>query len=368
VKPDPLERHAEQSASVAKDDAARAQIARLKDDLRHANARAADAERRMHEAERIRENAFGLASSPLSPPAWVVERSKAGDAPHIPLVFASDLQWGETIDARNMDGINAFDVKTAQKRYRLLIDRTLDISFQHLPKNRYSGCIYLRGGDMVSGDIHDELRETNELAAIPAVKSLVESETWGIRQYAEHFGRVHVVSVPGNHGRTTKKPPSKRISDNYDTLSAWWLESAFKGDSRLTWQTPPSTDAVFSIHGRKYLATHGDNIGSRGGQGFVGPAATILRGMKKTMDEYARRGVSLSKMFVGHFHTAYDLGYGWSNGSLPGYSEFARMNRMTPEPPLQWLLYFHPKHGVTSQWKVLLGPEPAGQAAQELFG
>ena len=36
-------------------------------------------------------------------------------------------------------------------------------------------------GDEVSGDIHQELRETNELSAIPAVRSLVAAETWGIR-------------------------------------------------------------------------------------------------------------------------------------------------------------------------------------------
>lgn len=345
----------------------RERIARLESDLQLYKARALEAEKRMHEAQRVREAVFRLKAQPLTPPRWVVEKSKASDAPHVPVVFASDLQWGEVIDPRNMDGINAFNVRIAKERYRLLLDRVMDISFEHLPKNRYSGVIYLRGGDMVSGDIHEELRETNELSAIPAVRSLVETETWGVRLLAEQFGRVHVVSVPGNHGRTTKKPPTKRVEDNYDTLSAWWLESAFHGDSRVTWQTSTSTDSVFSIHGRQYLATHGDNIGSRGGQGFVGPAATILRGMKKTMDEYARRGVALSKMFVGHFHTAYDLGYGWSNGSLPGYSEFARANRMTPEPPLQWLFYFHPKYGATSQWKVLLAPEAQPKAAREVF-
>jgi len=85
------------------------------------------------------------------------------------------------------------------------------------------------------------------------------------------------------------------------------------------------------------------------------------------MDEYARRGVALSKMFVGHFHSAFDLGRGWSNGSLPGYSEFARVNRMTPEPPIQWLIYFHPRYGATSQWKLLLEPEPTGAPREEPF-
>jgi len=330
-------------------------IARLEDDLRLARSRCDAAERGMHEAERLREAVFGLTAQPVTAPEWALERSRASGAPHVAVLLFSDAQWGEVIDRENMDGINEFNVETAQARYRKLVDRTIDISFAHLPKNTYSGLIYLRGGDMVSGDIHKELRETNELGGVAAVRSIVEAETWGINKLVEAFGNVQVISVPGNHGRTSLKPPSKKIAEtNYDTLSAWWLESAFKSDSRLTWQTPNSTDAVFEMHGRKYLLTHGDNIGTRGGTGFVGPIATIMRGATLTLGEYARRGIHIDKVFMGHFHSAFFFGRGWSNGSLPGYSEYARSYRMVPEPPQQWLLAFHPRHGITSQWLVRL--------------
>jgi len=346
-----------------------AQLERAKLDARESRARAKRATEDLTRALRLREEEFRLSAAPLEPPAWLAETSHPGKrSPHVPLLFFSDAQWGEVISADNMDGVNEFNVDVARRRYRTLVERAVDISLDHLPKNTYDGMVYLRGGDMVSGDIHQELRETNELSAVPAVRSLVEEEVSGIEALKRAFGRVHVVTVPGNHGRTTLKPPTKRVQDNYDTLSAWWLESHFRSDAAITWQTPASTDAVFDLHGRLYLATHGDNIGSRGGQGFIGPAATILRGMKKTMDEYARRGVALYKMFVGHFHTSYNLGCGWSNGSLPGYSEFARANRMTPEPPVQWLIFFHPRHGATSQWEVKVEPEPkAKEAAAPLF-
>jgi hypothetical protein len=330
-------------------------ISRLEDDLRIARGRADSAEKRQHEAERIKERVFGLTEQPVVTPKWAVERSKASGAPHIAVLLFSDPQWGEVIDVDNMDGINSYDVATAQARYRKLIERTIDISFEHLAKNKYSGIMYLRGGDMVSGDIHQELRETNELGGVEAIRSLVASETWGIQKLKEAFGNVQVISVPGNHGRTSLKPPSKKIAEtNYDTLSAWWLETAFKADDAVSFTTPNSTDCVFEMHGRKYLLTHGDNIGTRGGQGFVGPIATISRGATLTLGEYARRGVHIDKMFCGHFHSAFYFGKGWSNGSLPGYSEYARSNRMTPENPQQWLINFHPRHGCTSQWLVQL--------------
>jgi hypothetical protein len=348
-------------------DKLRRELAETRLQLADANADAKAALERAVRAENIKQEVFGLVDRPMTMPDWIVEQREPSHPMHTPVLVTSDFQWGEVVDHENMDEINEFNVEIAQERYQLLIDRAIDLSFQHLPKNRYAGLILLRLGDTVSGDIHADLRESNELSAIPAVRSVVEAERWGVAKLADAFGRVHVVSVPGNHGRYQMKPPTKKIDDNYDTLASWWLESLFRGDERVSWQTPASTDAVFEIHGRKYLATHGDNIGSRGGQGFIGPAATIMRGMKKTMDEYARRGIALAKMFVGHFHTAYYLGYGWSNGSLPGYSEYARVNRLTPEAPVQWLLFFHPKYGATSQWQIQLAPEPTGSAVVKPF-
>lgn len=318
-------------------------------------------------AERLREFLFGITNPALSVPKWTVEPGGKKSSPHIPVLFASDFQWGEVIRAGNMGGLNEFNSQIAERRYRLLIDRAVDISLAHLPRNKYAGIVYLRGGDMISGEIHADLAESNDLKSVPAVRSLVAVEQHGIEILAETFGKVYVISVPGNHGRTTHKPQSKRGAiDNFDTLSAWWLESIFKGDPRVSFYTPESGDAVFNIFGDRYLLTHGDRIGSRGGEGFVGPAATITRGMKRTTDVYAKTGVTLAGMFVGHFHVALELEYGWSNGSLPGYSEYARDGRMTPAPPEQWLIYFHPRYGATSRWPILLEPKPKLAADQEV--
>lgn len=336
-------------------DTTEAKLTRAEDALRVARNRIAAAERAQYEAERLRDSVFGLVSDPLDVPEWLAGGSAAKDSPHVPVLVTSDFQLGERIDPENMDGINEYNVSIAQSRYRTLVEKTIDIAINHLPKNQYEGMVYLRLGDAVSGDIHLDLLVSNEQGGVEAVRTLVEMEAWGVGRLADAFGKVHVVSVPGNHGRTSLKPPTKAVAEtNLDTLSAWWLQTAFRNDARVTWQTPNSTDAVFDVYGRKYLATHGDNIGARGGQGFIGPAATVLRGFKKTHDEYARRGQGLDAIICGHFHTALDVGLGWCNGSLPGYSEFARANRMTPEPPQQWLLFFHPKYGITSQWKVRL--------------
>jgi len=299
---------------------------------------------------------FKLAQQSIVPPDWTATLGKGKGLPGLPLLFFSDAQWGEVIRADELDGINEFNAKIAAARYKRLIEKTLELSFTHEPNPRYPGIVYVRGGDMVSGDIHDELRKTNDLASIPSVVDLVAHETAGIRELLKHFKKVHVVSVPGNHGRQSMKPEAKGfVYNNYDTLSALMLEREFKGDKRVTWLTPVSGDALLTLYGWEFCVTHGDRNGSRGGQGFIGPVATITRGMQKVLQYYAAMGRRIDVQLIGHYHVAMDIQWGYANGSLPGYSEYAKMIRAKPgEPPTQWLLYVHPHHAVAKQWKIFL--------------
>lgn len=351
-----LEKKPAKPAPIAPREAAQEQ--RLKDEKKALERQLRATQREMAADENLRQALFGLIQTPLVVPRWTFDVKEAGPA-GMPILFTSDFQWGERISATELDGINTFNETIAKQRYKLLIEKTIDLAFAHMVNPRYPGIVYLRGGDAISGDIHAELKETNDLQSIPAVQSLVETEAAGLEQLAAKFGRVHVISVPGNHGRTTVKPQSKRFAEtNYDTLSAWYLESYFRQDKRISFRTPLSGDALFKIYGWKFLLTHGDRIGSSGGQGFVGPAATISRGMKKLVDYYAQVGETIDVILIGHFHTPMELEYGFVNGSLPGYSEYAKNFRMRPSPPKQWLLFVHPKFGVTARWPILLGHYP----------
>lgn len=337
---------------------------RLQDKIADLEAKLKKAHREGNAEEDFRKAVFALASQPVTPPRWTVDVKSASGSPGVPILFASDFQWGEVIRAEELDGINAFNLAIAQRRYKLLIERTIDLCKSHMVRPNYPGIIYLRGGDMISGEIHQELRETNEAQSIAAVLDLTAHETAGIKALAEAFGKVWVVSVPGNHGRTTIKPFAKQyVETNYDYLSACMLEREFKGDDRIQFHTPLSGDAIFTVFGFRFLMTHGDRIGSSGGQGFIGPAATIARGMKKLADYYAGLGQPIDHQLVGHFHTRLELEYGFSNGSLPGYGEYPKMHRMKVQPPEQWLLFVHPKHGITCRWPVQLEPRPRLAAA-----
>lgn len=336
-------------------------ISKLQDDLRRAY-------RQANAAEDLRQVVFGLASAPIVPPTIDAPRAPKGQAPAVPLLFASDFQWSERISAAQLDGVNEFNLQVARDRYALLIRTAREICRFHVGKPRAKSVIYARGGDMISGGIHDDLRETNAAPVAAQLVDLVEHEAAGIRALREDFEVVWVISVPGNHGRPTEKPRSKNYAPmSFDTLAAWMLEREFRDDPGVRFHTPASGDALFEVCGWKFCLTHGDRIGSRGGQGFIGPAATIARGMKKNLDYWARLGVPIDYQLVGHFHTSLELELGFSNGSLPGISEYARDFRMTPARASQWLLFVHPRHGVASRWPIYLSPPVRASRAEGAF-
>ncbi len=126
------------------------------------------------------------------------------------------------------------------------------------------------------------------------------------------------------------------------------------GDKRIRFQVSESPDVYFPIFEMNILLTHGDNMGSRGGQGFIGPLATIMRGAQKTIAEQAAIGRKVDRLDHGHFHTPAYIGWVLSNGSMPGYSEYAKSFRMRPSEPQQMLAFHHPRRGLVDLKPLIL--------------
>ena len=289
------------------------------------------------------------ARSSAMPSEWSMSRKKPSRNEHIPVLFTSDFQIGEVIREEETEHGHGYDVEIFRRRYRAMIEITIKLCFTHSSKDfTYPGIMYLRGGDTISGGIHEELAETDEVTPIEAVEIAFEEEAAGITMLADAFGRVDVKDCGGgNHDRDTKKTHSKKtFAHSMDRLIGFMLRKHFNGDKRVHFQISESMDVVFPVYDRNFLLTHGDRIGSRGGQGFVGPAATVMRGAQKVIQEQSALGRRIDTVLMGHFHTPFWLDWVIVNGCLPGYSEFAKMNRMRPSDPQQWLIMNHAEHGI----------------------
>jgi hypothetical protein len=82
-------------------------------------------------------------------------------------------------------------------------------------------------------------------------------------------------------------------------------------------------------------------MGSRGGTGFIGPIATIARGHQKLRMAAAASGQPVDVVLTGHLHTSVKTEWGYANGSMVGYSEYANTLRCEPDSAKQWLLLAH---------------------------
>lgn len=342
-----------------REEEAAGKIRRLEAENAELRGRAKRAERRADEAEDLRSGVFRLTQSIDDEAPWQIEQAVHGQTELLPVLFTSDLQVGEEIDPDEVDGMNAYNGEIFQQRYARMIERTVDYATHHVGYATFPGIYYLRGGDAISNSIHDELAETNDLSAVPAVRHLFRNEREGIRRLVDQFGRVRVYSIPGNHDRTTPKPRSKRYTEHsFDTLLSWWLQSAFEDDPRVEFVIPKSGDAYLDAMGWKVLLSHGDRMGSRGGMGFMGPIATIARGHQKLHMNWERTGKRVDVVLTGHLHTSVKTELGYGNGSMAGYSEYARDLRVMPDAPKQWLFFFHKRYGVSAQVELILGKRP----------
>ena len=325
----------------------RQQIARLQAELAVASrssAQAADIKRTI--------DTLSLAVDELDVPEWLVTPpSSRTSTDGVPTLMLSDWHGGEVVVPSQINNVNEYNVKIMRERAATLIDSAVHLLRIIDPKMRYPGIVLPLGGDMVSGNIHEELTATNEIQSMPVVLELYEILAGIIAKVADIFGRVFVPCVGGNHGRNTKKTWHKdRQHTSFDWLIYQFLARRFAGDKRITFYIPQSTGAYYKVYSHRYWLVHGD--GFRGGDGMIGCLGPIIRGDHKMRSRNAQIDQPYDTMILGHFHQYLHHGRVIVNGSLKGYDEYAFNEGFGFEQPQQALWLTHPKHGITYRMPV----------------
>lgn len=321
-----------------------------------AEARAREAEKRLRDMTSLNAILAGISSIPVRPePLWLSEQKTSEDE-SVPILVLTDWHLGERVDPAQTGGY-AFDVAIAKSRISQTVDRTIAMTRRHLAGLRYPGIVVALGGDMVSGGIHSELAETDELSLIASVITARDVLVSAITRLADEFGQVFVPTALGNHGRfMDRKPRAKGYAErNADFLIYEFLGQAFKDDPRVHIVNPAAGETIFSVYGRNFLLTHGDRIGAKGGDGIIGPIGPITRGSFKTANSLESLGVPVDHIVMGHWHRSIFLPNTTVCGSLKGPDEYAlRMLRVPAEDPSQTLIVVHPEHGITFRQPIFL--------------
>lgn len=301
----------------------------------------------LFQAWEFRQSLMKLTEEPMRPRYEEPKKGKSLGERTV-ILHLSDWHCGEVVDLEEMEGVNKFNVQIFRNRVNRLIKSVKDLLTVHWKGKPAERLVIIFGGDMITGEIHNELAKTNDKLSAPAIRECCERLA-GLLKELSGIAPIDVYSIPGNHGRLTMKPESKGMAVNsYDTLISHLVEMSISGAGikNVRFFYPKSGDAVFKVYHLTFVAAHGDRIGSRGGTGFIGPIATIMRGVTKVRSYYAAQNVLVDYVLVGHFHTTSKLPRGFSNGSLIGPSEYSRDLRADPEQSKQNMIVVHSERGV----------------------
>ena len=278
------------------------QVERANRDTNDAKERARQAEEAYERVNRELNLMLQLTTKVSEPPKWLTAPKKAGKHHGTPWLLLSDLHLDEVVQPAEVLGMNAYNRKIAEMRLTATFAGTVKVLRDYWTGVNYDGIVVPLMGDLYSGDIHEELTQTNEDTLLGSILHWTDHLAAGLSLLADEFGKVHVPVVVGNHGRRSRKPRSKfRARDNFDWLTGHLIARMFRSDPRITFDVSESPDVVVNSYGYKVMVTHGDQ--ARGGNGIGGPFMPIMRLDAKKRARQAAVEQPFDLMCLGHWHT-----------------------------------------------------------------
>lgn len=303
---------------------------------------------RIEELEKALGFIEGVEAAKLQPPKWMA-LSASGRKKHATLaLLLSDTHFDEVVLSEEVGGLNVYNRRIAELRLQAWTENAIKMARHYLSGVTYDGVVAMLGGDIFSGDIHEELAQTNEATMLDSLLHWSEQISAALLLLADEFGAVHVPCVVGNHGRMTRKPRMKlRAKTNFDWLLGKMIERHLIRDKRFTFQISENADTLVNIYGHGHLLTHGDQVSGGGGIGGIWPPIMRMRARKsqRALDV----GSPFETLWMGHWHQYISTPYMIVNGSLKGVDEYAWLNNFGYEPPQQALAIVTPEHNITVQ-------------------
>jgi hypothetical protein len=311
-----------------------------------------DAKARLAEADKVierLERELGVASrigQTSTPPKWLTSPKKSKVHRGTPWLVLSDLHLDEVVTPAEVLGANAYNRSIAELRLQRTFEGAVKITRDWWSGITYDGIVVPMIGDIFSGGIHEELKETNEDTILGSLDHWIDHIAAGLSFLADEFGKVHVPTVVGNHGRMTRKPRAKqRARDNLDWFLGKALARVFAQDARVTFDVSEGADLIVPSYDQKVMLTHGDQVSGGAGIGGIWPPIMRLDARKSKRQQVVGQPYDL--MLLGHWHT---LTWGQTfvvNGSLKGIDEFSWQGNFGAEDPAQALFLMTPERGRT---------------------
>lgn len=284
-----------------------------------------------------------------------MQTKKKHSGVHEMVLLLSDAHFSEVVDPRVAMGLS-YNEDIAKRR----IERVRDVAIRYkqlretsYPIRKLTVAVL---GDMLSGDIHEELEINNQNPLPVALVTLAYYLHDMAITLQKEFGDVEFVFVPGNHPRTTKKMRFKqRTTTNWEYVLGHFVK-ALAGDSYKV-QVPLSIVPIIEVFKWRIGLHHGDSIKSNS---FAGIPFYGMKQRREAVQALLRHlgQPQVDYLCFGHFHQPTVLeGTDATiiiNGALKGGDEYSIGNYFSSNDPVQYLLTFHEKHGLTDYSRINL--------------
>lgn len=253
------------------------------------------------------------------------------------ILVCSDWHVEERVDpATNVPG-NEYTLDIADRRIKQLVQKASMLIEHEKSLTNIRRVVVAALGDMITGQIHDDLVEMTQLAPLAATRWAGE-RLGGVIDAMHEIAPVVVATSSGNHGRTTHKPRIATENEHSFEQHLYLTMAAAEKRKHVSWHVGHGYLNIVDFEGFPVRFHHGHAIRFGGGVGGL-----TIPANKAIANWNISRRVSLD--VFGHWHCFSWLPYRFvANGCLIGHNAFADRIKAEYQPPSQSLIIIDHEH------------------------
>ena len=264
----------------------------------------------------------------------------SGGSEAVAFMVASDWHVEELVRKGQVSGVNEYTLDIARQRADNFFFSGVRLVKMFQANTEVNTIVLPLLGDFISGNLHEDSRERNQLGAMEAIIFAQELIVSGIKYILANTScNLTMVCHSGNHGRITPKIHWGNENQNsLEYIMYCNLAAIFKSNPRTQFIIPEGDMSYLDVYNMKIRFIHGHQIKYGGGVGGI----TIP--MKKAIAMWDRVHPAALTIF-GHYHQRIDMQNAIGNGSLIGYNAFAQAMKCEYETPAQQFFLISNKNG-----------------------
>ena len=274
------------------------------------------------------------------------------------VLLLGDLHADAIVPPEHVQGFEDFNFRAVCHRAEHMVDTAIRFLHEIMSGYKFSRLYVFVLGDLVSGEIHNLKAHTEWRDTFKSCLAVSELMAMILSDLSRWFDSVHVVCVPGNHGRRSTRIDWKAPTENWDWLVMQQTKircQAAIDSGHLDIQIPEAWSTVVEVQGFNFLLQHGH----QNKQNSLGlPHYGLDRRMKHLITLGAVRKIVYHYFIYAHYHRPLEMdqptGSTFINGAFPATDEYTLEELAGYTDPRQLLFGVHPEKGATWRFPINL--------------